>query len=403
MATRSETPGLIRRRRKGGEALYWSAKNLARSLEGFPDPLIALPPSATVEEIRDLCETYSARLSLWLAGEARPRWLYDGTVGSLCDAYERHPESPIHEVKANTADSYRDSMKILRATVARRAVRALTPVDVKRWYRLWREPAAPGRPERVDRAHNAVAQLRAILRFGFALGHDECGILAKRLAVVQFGRSAPRTSEMTLGQARALIAASLARADRRGRSMAIGVAMQFETMLRQKDVIGEWNRDIRSAPAGAMVYGAEAWSGAFTWENIPGGLFRMTTSKTGAPALFDLTRLDMLWPLLQMVPQAERTGAIVTGDEGHPIRERSYRKWFREIARTAGVPDNVWNMDARAGAVTEALESGAQLEDVQRAATHSHSATTLGYERRVESSISAIATARKKARLNEAG
>ena len=58
------------------------------------------------------------------------------------------------------------------------------------------------------------------------------------------------------------ISTSLGRGDRRGLSMAIGVAAQFETMLRQKDVIGEWSRD-RS--------GREAWAGAFTWENIPGG------------------------------------------------------------------------------------------------------------------------------------
>jgi hypothetical protein len=49
----------------------------------------------------------------------------------------------------------------------------------------------------------------------------------------------------------------------------------------------------------------------------------------------------------------------------------------RADAPIAGLPDDVSNMDARAGAVTEALESGAPLEDVQRAATHSRSVTTL--------------------------
>jgi hypothetical protein len=389
MTKRGRTPGLIRRRRKGGDAFYWSAQNRSRDLRGFPDPLIRLPPDATTAEIADLCETYTQRLALWLAGDARPRWLYDGSIGSLCDAFEGHPESPIHEVKANTAGSYVDSIKVIRATVAARAVRALTPIDVKRWYRNWRAPALPSGPERVKRAHDAVACLRMVLRFGFALGHKECGDLAAQLSMVQFGRSAPRRSEMTLEHARAFIGAALDRGDRRGLSMAIGVAAQFETMLRQKDVIGEWSRDLS---------GREAWAGSLTWENIPGGILRLATSKTGAPAVFDLTRLDMLWPLLQARPQIERTGAIVTGDEGRPIRERSYRKWFREIARAAGVPDEVWNMDARAGAVTEALESGAALEDVQRAATHSHSSTTLGYERRIESSISTIAAARRRAR-----
>jgi hypothetical protein len=319
----------------------------------------------------------------------RGRVGYDGSIGSLCDIFERHPESPIHEVKQNTADSYADSLKVIRAAVAARVVRAVTPIDIKRWYRNWRVPALPSAPERVKRAHDAVATLRMILRFGYALGYKECGDLAAQLSMVQFGRSARRRAEMTLEHARAFIGASLARGDRRGLSMAIGVAAQFETMLRQKDVIGEWSRD----PGGR-----EAWTGAFTWENIPGGILRLATSKTGAPAVFDLTRFDMLWPLLKARPQSERAGAIVTGDDGRPIRERSYRKWYRQIARGAGLPDDVWNMDARAGAVTEALESGAPLEDVQRAATHSHSATTLGYERRVESSISAIAAARRRAR-----
>ncbi len=43
--------------------------------------------------------------------------------------------------------------------------------------------------------------------------------------------------------------------------MAIGAAAQFETMLRQKDVIG--HRKVRRD-------GAEVWSGDFRWENSVG-------------------------------------------------------------------------------------------------------------------------------------
>jgi hypothetical protein len=38
------------------------------------------------------------------------------------------------------------------------------------------------------------------------------------------------------------------------------------------------------------------------------------------------------------VPHAERGGAIVKGEHGLPIRERSYRRWFRAIARAAVPP-----------------------------------------------------------------
>jgi site-specific recombinase XerD len=380
----------VRRRRAEGEALYWSADSLSTRAADYPERWIALPRGATAAEIADLCETYAARLAAWLDRGLRPRFLYDGTIGSLCDAFERHPQSPICDVRPNTADSYRDSLKVIRATVAKRAVRALAPIDVKAWYARWRAPREDGAPERVKRAHDAVAALRMILRFGQAMGYEECGKLAEGLKAIQFERSKPRQAEMTIDHARAFIAAALGlERQPRGLYMAIGVAAQFETMLRQKDVIGEWRAD---------AAGRESWLGSFTWENIPGGILRLTTSKTNSAGVYDLTRLDLLWPLLQRAPQAERRGAIVKGELGAPIRERSYRKWFRQIARRAGVPDSVWAMDARAGAVTEALEAGADLTAVQRAATHSSPAMTARYDRANEEAVVTVAEARKKAR-----
>jgi len=390
MAKRGATPGLVRRRREGRDALYWSADSLSTKAADFPDRWIRLPLDATAAELADLCETYAARLAAWLDRGARPRFLYDGTFGSLCDAFERHPQSPIHDVRRNTAESYVDSLKVIRATVAARAVRALAPIDVKSWYARWRAPAKPGKPERVKRAHDAVAAVRMVLRFGQALGYEECGKLAEGLKAIQFERSAPRSAEMTIAHARAFIAAAQA-LDRqpRGLYMAIGVATQFETMLRQMDVIGEWTSDAR---------GVENWAGPFAWENLPGGILRLQTSKTGAAIVHDLTRLELLWPLLQAVPQIERHGAVVKGELGLPIRARSYRKWFRQIARAAEIPDAVWNMDARAGAVTEALEAGAALDAVRRTATHSSAVMTARYDRDTELAVASVAAARKKAR-----
>jgi hypothetical protein len=388
MALRGETPGLVRRRRKSGGRLYWSADSLSTKAADYPERLIPLPRDATPEEIRDLCETYTARLTQWLDRGAIPRWLYDGTVGSLCDAFERHPQSPIHDVRRNTAESYLDSFKVIRLTVAKRAVRALAPIDVKAWYDAWRAPRDKDGPERVKRAHDAVAALRMILRFGSALGYDECGRLDAGLAKLRFERSRPREGEMTVDQVKAFVVEAL-KGGERGLYMAIGVAAQFETMLRQKDVIGEWTLD---------ADGAESWSGPFTWENIPGGILRLRTSKTGTTIVHDLTRLELLWPLMQRVPQGERSGAVVKGEHGLPIRTRSYRKWFRPIARAGGIPDAVWNMDARAGAVTEALEAGAQMDAVRRTATHSSETMTRRYDRGAEAAVASVAEARKKAR-----
>jgi hypothetical protein len=92
------------------------------------------------------------------------------------------------------------------------------------------------------------------------------------------------------------------------------------------------------------------------------------------------------------------------------IEERSRKPWtpshfsrqFRKIARAAGWPDNVWNMDSRAGAVSEAFEAGAQAEDVMRAATHTQMSTTMGYNRGAVVQSSRVAELRQIKRQREA-
>ena len=114
----------------------------------------------------------------------------------------------------------------------------------------------------------------AVLRFCAALRYPECKVLAGELTLVEFERGGAREEEMTYAQATAFIrkALEMGRAGvipaDRALSMGIGVAAQFELLLRQKDTIGDWG-----GPNG------EKWTGYFTWENIP--VWRpMKTSKS---------------------------------------------------------------------------------------------------------------------------
>ena len=52
-----------------------------------------------------------------------------------------------------------------------------------------------------------------------------------------------------------------------------------------------------------------------------------------------------------------------------------------EYARAASIPDEIWNMDSRAGAATEAEEALANLEAISDNLTHSDSRTTGRYIR----------------------
>jgi hypothetical protein len=215
--------------------------------------------------------------------------------------------------------------------------------------------------------------------------------------MVRFENAGAREQEMTAPQAMAFIRAALARGDDRSRNMAIGVAAQFELALRQKDIIGEWG-PARPGVGGAVYVSAEMWTGAFRWENIPGWRLRLKTSKNRARAEFYLGDYPMLFPLLEAVPHAKRSGAIVKGEHGLPIRERSYRKWFREIARAAGIPDEVWSMDSRAGAATEADAAGADLKSISDLLTHAEPRTTLRYIRSTSKRVRDVAKARARTR-----
>ena len=98
------------------------------------------------------------------------------------------------------------------------------------------------------------------------------------------------------------------------------------------------------------------------------------------------------------MPHDQRTGAIVKGEHGLPIRERSYRRWFREIARAAGIPDEVWSMDSRAGAATEADAAGADLKSISDLLTHAEPRTTLRYIRSTNKRVREVAKARAQNR-----
>jgi hypothetical protein len=399
MPLRSNHPGLKWRRTAKRRQPYWVAKQVVRDPKGFPERTIRLPADADEETLGELCRDHTARLLAWIAGpESERTVVYDGTIRSLSRLYQRHADSPFHDVKRNTRKTYSDSLKVIESTVGNRLVRAVTIIDVKRWFKLWRAPKIEGGEPRTSRAHDAVSMLRTILRFGFALGYPDCAALVERLKMVRFENAGAREQEMTATQAMSFIRVALGRGDDRGRNMAIGVAAQFELALRQKDIIGEWGPASPNV-AGAVYASTEMWTGVFRWENIPGWRFRLKTSKNRARAEFCLDDYPMLFPLLEAVPHAERSGAIVKGEYGLPIRERSYRKWFREIARAAGIPDEVWSMDSRAGAATEADAAGADLKSISDLLTHSEPRTTLRY---IRSTKRVREVAKARARVREA-
>lgn len=167
-------------------------------------------------------------------------------------------------------------------------------------------------------------------------------------------------------------------------SLALGTAIQWETMLRQRNVIGEWEPyDAKGPlPAGPKING-RVWVNGLLWSDItPDWLMRKVTTKTGTLMTFDLTLLPMALDELKRVPVAKREGHVIIDEAAErPYAENRYQQEWRKVADAAGVPLGVFNMDARSGGATDADIAGAARSDLQRGMGHSDPKTTTRYVR----------------------
>lgn len=425
MPPRGKRPGFKIGRNKLG---YWLASQVTRDPMGFPDTCIPLPLDATDEEIGELCRGYTATLRAHIEAEKKKlatdepsltRTRYDGTFKAACQIYQEHPNSAFnHNIVDTTRRGYLADLKVIIESIGHRRVKNCTVLDVQAWYREWRKGVEyideDGTtwfgPERIARAHNAAAMVRTVLRFMAALRHADCKQLAEELRNVQFEREGARDKELTYQHVRDFVRAAGEMVDKglisrdRALYLCIATVAQFELMLRQGDIIGKWQKRKEGArfPAGIALLHVdnETWAGFFTWEKIPGWRWRTRTSKSKyrAAVEFDLQIYDLLFPLLEQVPMEERTGAIIKGELGLPIRYRTFVKAFRKIAQWAKIPDEVWSMDARAGGAGEADEAGVDTSLISAGLTHTNVTTTGRYLRSRGKKIVTIAEARKLSR-----
>jgi hypothetical protein len=373
------TPGIVARTNKNGErAFYWRAA-AALVRKGFRPSAVRL--HGTPEVMLANAMRLRAQMLEWASGRSQSA-AYNGTLRSLVELYERHPESPYRDLRPTTQKTYTKHMRLLVAAKGDRRIDHLTGGDIRRWYK---EIAQGGR---LSYAYLTVSILKAIVAYGASEGYADCARLRESMSATRFANGPARTTRMTYEQVVAFRVAALSM----GRaSMGLGITLQFECSLRQRDVIGEWVRD--GSRKGR-------WQNGLAWSHIgDDGVLRKKTSKTGAPAEHRIADHPDLAAELDRVPHDRRVGPLVVDEaRGAPYTAEAYRAWFRRIARKAGIPDTVWSMDARAGAITEAWESGAEPAAVMAMATHTQLSTSRRYNRSNVEQISRAARLRIKSR-----
>jgi integrase len=177
-------------------------------------------------------------------------------------------------------------------------------------------------------------------------------------------------------------------------SIALATTLQFELSLRQKDVIGEWEPAPLSE--GGIVHKGTRWANGLQWSEIDlAMLLRKTHIKTGAYVEFDLKLYPTLIEEIERVPRENRIGPMIISERtGEPYKHRTFTQTWRKVADKAGVPKTVWNMDARAGAISEAYDAGAFETDVMKHAGHKNRQTSARYNRGTLEQTSRVARQR---------
>lgn len=321
--------------------------------------------------------------------------LFDGTLGALVRRYQRDPASPYQSIKWNTRRTYDQVLGVIEKAFGKRALSGLHISDFRRWYDEAAKPKIAGGSPRLRKAHGIISMCRRLFAYGIAAEIPECLRLATILDASRFKQPGRRRVKLELAHVQAFVAEAL---KRHRISLALGTALQFETTLRQRDVIGEWEPIAPGAERSGIVLNGRRWVNGLTWADISAELTIVKeTTKTGAMVAHDLKLCPLVCSTLALVPAHQRIGPLIIDEQaGRPYAAHAYTREWRSIARTAGVPDHVWNMDARAGGISEGDDAGADLDMLRSAAGHTQASTTARYVR------GTIGKSRKVAELRQA-
>lgn len=397
---RSDFPGLKRRKNKTDDTirLYWIARSDFKKA-GYRPTVIPLHYDWNDTTQRRLisaaCMKFQAEMLEWSSSRDTSRRPFDGTVASLVLHYQRDPASPYARLKWNTRRTYDQVLESIEKAFGARVLARLGLTDFRRWYDAARKPKTPGAPERVRKAHGIISIVRRIVAYGVAAELPECQRLQTILRATEFEQPPQRRSKLTLAHVEAFIPVAIGA----GRvSLALGTAIQFETTLRQRDVIGEWEPIEPGDAQSGIVLRGRRWVSGLTWADVsPDFELYKATTKTGAVAAHDLRLCPLVMKVMERIPADRRVGPLIVDETaGRPYAEHAYAREWRAVAELAGLPRGVWNMDARAGGISEADDAGADLDDIRSQAAHSQASTTARYVR------GTIGKSRKVAKLRSA-
>jgi hypothetical protein len=408
-------PGLKQIRRKLTTHLYWAADEaevckgyLPRTVRIHVDLSLSEPEavSATCAIIEDICQREQQAMLSWADGNRddrkrlKPR--FDGTIGSLAQLYKSDPESGFQYIKANSQANYSEWLTIVEKTIGHLRISFVPAKYFRTCFEGWVKPAKEGGPERERRAYGCIQMVRVLLDYGIQADLPACRKLRDAMEKIRFPTRAPRDETMLYAQAKAVVEMCLRE---NNKSMALAQAIQWDTMMRQRDVIGQWRfepEDHQLKP-GEIRKGKLVWSGLTIDKIVPGGLLEVRTSKKGQPVLHLIDECKLVMHVIPFIDRSVPNAPVAVTSQGQPWGDhRAFGKAWRRYADKAGLPKTVWNMDARASGVTEASAGGAKDDDIASNVGHASKLTTRRiYKRKAPQISRRVQESRRAARAAE--
>lgn len=357
---------------------------------GYPVKTVRLDEGWSTDQIAAACRRHQIEMQAWLAHGGQPRPVSAGnTWGGLIAEYERNPTSrfniPFEDggLKFNTRDQYRDWNIQIDRLIGHRSLSDTRAEDFLAWYQAFIVPKKEGGKPMRPKGKCCMDQINRILQFGISVEIEGCvrlsqvlnGVGHKNSKPIKFKGGNARTDELTLEHVKAFVAECRKPHNEKFHGgLALATVLQFETTLRQADVIGQWWPDADASP-GPLVGNGYRWRGLSWGEHIdPDFVLQKPTSKSREVkvTLADLAMSDLVMTELARIPREQRIGPVVlSGYTGLPYKRKAFGRAWRQIANAAGIPEAVQNRDARAGAITEALTFNANPEHVRSQTTHS--------------------------------
>lgn len=314
----------------------------------------------------------------------------------LVKAYQTDPVSGWHKLRYSTRRNQRNLLRQINRRHGGTKLRRINARRLLQWHAAWVDGT------KVYAGHAFVKKLRTVFGFGLTILEDkQCRRIRVVMNSLRFEAGKKRKSRLTARQAVAIMRAAHARS---WHSIALAQAFQFELMLRQKDIIGEWVPKREAGESGTFYRGKKWIRGLQGSEIDQNMVLRHTTSKRQKDIEADLMECPMVMAELRRLIGTFPNGALVVNEHnGRPYTDYEFRRKWRICAVTAGVPDAVFNMDTRAGAISEAFDGEADPDFIRETSAHSDLATTQGYNRGSHRrKRSAVMRKRVQSRLTEA-